>query len=389
MKKTATTQISNEDLSKNLAEAFASNPYLTDDIFAGIGYDLDDIYNQTLEIVNASKCQRRIEANAQSEKLIRDLRSRMLVSPSFEVHQPKDLLLTSLSRGGATAFAHAFHRKFEGMNESDKNSVLNDEALLTEWEDHYSPTKPPELSNPEDLISYFGITDPKDIDLRAIAFECNVLIEEKQIDGAVGRLVCRDLTGLISVNSNTTEIGRKRFTIAHELGHFMMHRSQALTVCKNPFREKNPLESEANKFAASLLMPRNLFRARCDANLFNCNILSELAHAFDASLTATALQYSEIGPVPIAVIFSKAGKICWSKISEGLPLTQIKRSHKIPEKSVAASCYNRGMSPNGPTVIHSNVWFDDSQSSQTRIFEDCVYMPSYESVLSIIWMHNG
>ena len=377
MKDTTNIQVSEDKLNRNLADFFSSDPELAQAIISDAGYNIDEIVSKTLKIIDEAKRNRRLDIKAQSDQLLRSLYSGLS-------------LIASLSRGESTKFTPAFHRNFEGMNESDKNSMLNDEALLSEWESHYSPTKPPDLSNPEDLINFFAVTSPKDIDLQAIAFECNVLIEEKQIDGAEGRLVCRDLTGLITIDSKITERTRKRFTVAHELGHFMMHRSNALSVCKNLFNARTNSESEANKFGANLLMPRNLFRARCEPNLFSCNLLKDLANTFDTSLTATALQYSEIGPVPIAVVYSKAGKISWPpKISEGFPLKNIQKSGKIPEASVAASCYNRGTNPQGPSALDSSVWFSDSQSSPKRIFEDCVYMPNYESVLSIIWMHNG
>lgn len=60
---------------------------------------------------------------------------------------------------------------------------------------------------------------------------------------------------------------RRRFTIGHELGHWCMHRQAPSIYChstavdppaqvKRPRR--SPAESEADNFAAAMLMPRNL-----------------------------------------------------------------------------------------------------------------------------------
>ncbi|MDP9187935.1 MAG: ImmA/IrrE family metallo-endopeptidase, partial [Actinomycetota bacterium] len=67
---------------------------------------------------------------------------------------------------------------------------------------------------------------------------------------------------------------RRRFTIAHEVGHWCMHRTDGAVWCRsqvvNP-RERDgdraekaspPEEREANEFAAALLMPADLLRRR-------------------------------------------------------------------------------------------------------------------------------
>ena len=66
----------------------------------------------------------------------------------------------------------------------------------------------------------------------------------------------------IMINSSTENIGRKNFTIAHELGHFfLLHQlKQNSFYCsdKSIVEEgtyKDPIEQEANYFASCLLMP--------------------------------------------------------------------------------------------------------------------------------------
>ena len=74
---------------------------------------------------------------------------------------------------------------------------------------------------------------------------------------------------------------RRRFTAAHELGHFMLHRARLeenpsmSVLSRSPISEEtDPIEIEANKFAAALLMPEKIlskFRAlptRVLENLF-------------------------------------------------------------------------------------------------------------------------
>lgn len=64
----------------------------------------------------------------------------------------------------------------------------------------------------------------------------------------------------IRINRHET-IERQRFTLAHELGHFLLHRDLIGDGLSDDalYRSKlsNSVEYEANRFAADLLMPRN------------------------------------------------------------------------------------------------------------------------------------
>jgi IrrE N-terminal-like domain len=65
---------------------------------------------------------------------------------------------------------------------------------------------------------------------------------------------------------------RRRFTIGHELGHWCMHRAEGAVWCRSSVvdpphgpdqparRAYPPEESEANEFAAAILMPAHLVR---------------------------------------------------------------------------------------------------------------------------------
>ena len=80
---------------------------------------------------------------------------------------------------------------------------------------------------------------------------------------------------------------RKRFTIAHELGHWILHRAgQQALFCRHGSVEEAdrpelpPAEVEANAFAAALLMPADLVREHHEA----CSgDLEQLCLIFDSS----------------------------------------------------------------------------------------------------------
>jgi hypothetical protein len=71
-------------------------------------------------------------------------------------------------------------------------------------------------------------------------------------------------------NDRNNPIGRQRFTAAHELGHAVLHRddmpeqflADTHQMLTDPDARLNPKEREANEFAAVLLMPEEICRAR-------------------------------------------------------------------------------------------------------------------------------
>ena len=77
-----------------------------------------------------------------------------------------------------------------------------------------------------------------------------------------------DGSGVIGVNSSHS-VTRQRFTIAHEIGHFLLHTDEDVHIDeKRPIGRRDDLsgqavdacEIEANQFAAELLMPESLVR---------------------------------------------------------------------------------------------------------------------------------
>lgn len=83
-----------------------------------------------------------------------------------------------------------------------------------------------------------------------------------------GALIRDDSSAVIAVN-NAQHENRQRFTIAHELGHYLLHKGTKLHFDEDfsvNFRNSlssdatDRLEIEANQFAAELLMPSHFIR---------------------------------------------------------------------------------------------------------------------------------
>ena len=89
---------------------------------------------------------------------------------------------------------------------------------------------------------------------------------------------------------------RKRFTIAHELGHFILHRAtQSSFNCdkESVYSGTDALkliEREADDFAGNLLMPGTILRDRLDGKRIDFYLLSALATEFGVSLESMCIR---------------------------------------------------------------------------------------------------
>jgi hypothetical protein len=93
---------------------------------------------------------------------------------------------------------------------------------------------------------------------------------------------------------------RIRFTIAHELGHLILHRAQQISVecdkggvTSGQFDDRN-IEREANEFASNLLMPIDVLRRLLgDQRKVTLHLLSDIARIFQVSFEALCLRFIE------------------------------------------------------------------------------------------------
>ncbi|ASY75467.1 ImmA/IrrE family metallo-endopeptidase [Pectobacterium polaris] len=88
---------------------------------------------------------------------------------------------------------------------------------------------------------------------------------------------------------------RQRFTIAHEIGHFIRHAVQMDLFVDTVFfrnEESNKMEVEANKFAAELLMPEKEFTRYIETESRN---VSDIANYFQVSSMAVRIRAQQLG----------------------------------------------------------------------------------------------
>ncbi|HEO1804982.1 TPA: ImmA/IrrE family metallo-endopeptidase [Acinetobacter baumannii] len=105
------------------------------------------------------------------------------------------------------------------------------------------------------------------IDIESIILGLGVRIREDSSlnNGIIGKITFEGEVPVISINpKENTYNSRRRFTLAHELGHYVLHSKESkrefIDMSETMFRSEgsNDFEVEANHFAASILMPEGI-----------------------------------------------------------------------------------------------------------------------------------
>ena len=132
-------------------------------------------------------------------------------------------------------------------------------------------------------------TDPRNVRIDVYKLAERIGIEVKKStfsDEIFGLLVKKDNNPVIGVNCKHHP-HRQRFTVAHELGHYILHGGETIhyDVGGEPLYFKSDSiyyadEREANRFADELLMPEHLVSRCIDAGMCTVETLSEI---FDVS----------------------------------------------------------------------------------------------------------
>jgi hypothetical protein len=238
------------------------------------------------------------------------------------------------------------------------------------------------------LIDRFGIYEPDHIRMPEIAYSIGVSIVEGPLPGASARLIRIGEYGTIRIPNTETNESRKRFSIAHELGHFVLKHGHSLEmVCNDEDMmnwNKKDEETEANFFAAELILPEKLIRHRCDVKNVNFTPIRKIAEDFHASLTATAIRFVRFCPEPCALICSQSSYIKWFyKSPEWWPYIQTKR--KLDSRTVAMDFFIGKEMINEPIGIEADAWLDNTRGLN-EIIEHSIALDYYKFVLTILWI---
>ena len=223
----------------------------------------------------------------------------------------------------------------------------------------------------EALLRSLGIMRPGDIDVEAIAWSVGAKVREGILESCEARIIGYRDRAIITVRSGG-DPRRKRFSIAHELGHWTQHRGHS-SICRaneigNP-SSANQTERQADRFAADLLMPRYLLEGSLAAHSRpSLEAIDAIGAQYTTSRLATALRCVDVARWPVMVICHGPGGRRWFKRSEAIPERWFPRNDLDPS-SPAMTVLFGNIDRSRPQIVAADLWFDRRDAARFRVTE--------------------
>lgn len=243
------------------------------------------------------------------------------------------------------------------------------------------------LSDAERLLLELGITEPYEIDLEAIALYVGARVRYRPLEGSEARITGFGDQAIITVKADSHS-RRKRFSIAHELGHWHYHRGQCL-VCRGeetrPSDAQNSPERIADRFAADLLMPAYLFGSlACQHVELTFKMVTALAEAFKTSHTATAIRLVESDHSPALLVCHGPDGRKWFIRSPSVPRRWFPKDRLDANSFTFGVLFGNDADMPKPHAIGAATWFDRWDAARFEIYEQAFRTRPNETLTFIL-----
>lgn len=251
------------------------------------------------------------------------------------------------------------------------------------------------------------------IDPRWIASKLGIVIWERELpitcDGCLMRV--ENVWGIL-INARIRSETRRNFTIAHEIGHYMLERDtvescslderfNAVMMEQNVESEKGKayLQSErrANQFAVELLMPSPIFSVDSSSHSqVGLLAIAELATQYGTSLTSTAIHYTRLSKDICAIVFSEEGVIRYFAYSDGFRKNKncyLVSGQPLHPKALASRFTDQPYPYEFKGEVALNYWCrpeqrrtpeDHSKNVDNKFFEHSRRIPSTKQVMTFL-----
>jgi hypothetical protein len=239
----------------------------------------------------------------------------------------------------------------------------------------------------EKLLQELGIDSAKDIDVEAIAWDAGAEVRFAPLDSCEARIIGYGDRAIITVESGGIW-QRRRFSVAHELGHWKYHRGRSF-VCRsddigNQRRGPTDPERVADAYAADLLLPGFLFTPmakQCGKATFDA--VDQIRTEFQTSRTATALRMVDYGPEPALLVCHGPNGRRWFKRGPAIPDRWFPRD-EIDADSDALEVLHGTKDRTTRSLIGADAWFDRREAERYEVYEQTVRMSTGDALSLVV-----
>lgn len=242
----------------------------------------------------------------------------------------------------------------------------------------------------EYILSILDIQKKEEIDIDLISNFFEICVVKRNLTGCSAKLTCSKRNACITISNSEQYEPRIRFSIAHELGHFFLHKNEKtyFSCSENDMLQwgNRNIECEANIFASNILMPEAIFKKHILNKTPSINLIVTTSNEFATSLTATLIRYVECSFEPLALIYAKDNKISWSKRNKDFTYFLKRSGSSVHDHSYAIDCFQKRKS-NFEGKVPAYAWIDDYKvDGDSLIHEMAFYSPALNATQSLLWV---
>lgn len=240
----------------------------------------------------------------------------------------------------------------------------------------------------ERMLLALGIERPGQIDLEAIAWDHGAAVNYRPLDRCEAMIIGSQRRAVITVNSRAIP-ARRRFSLAHEIGHWHHHRGRILYCgpgdIGNPAHGPLDPETQADQFASDLLLPNFMFAPRVmKMKRLALASLREIADEFDVSLTAALLKLVDFDRFPIVVVCHSKLRRRWFRSAPTIPRWWFPKDD-LDQESIAFEMLHGGSAEiSHARKIGAEAWFEFRGADRYEVQEQAFLLPNDEVLALLI-----
>lgn len=239
------------------------------------------------------------------------------------------------------------------------------------------------MNNPikivNELIHEYNLNLEEAIDIEDLINKMHIRLVTKELgEGVLGASKVEGLKRLIVISSRVYNEEQKRFTLAHELGHILIHRGthyyskrDFYMICTGKQKE-----DEADRFAVELLLPSKVIENMIKENDVNFQLIKQIAQRYKTSLTSTAIRVTELTKENLILLYHKNNIIKWWHKSDGeiffneryerIDLARIEQEKDIPSRN-----------------IELNLWLPENEDLYS-CYEETIYFNKLNEYMTLV-----
>ena len=262
-----------------------------------------------------------------------------------------------------------------------------------------------DVGSPEGLVRQILKLEPDlpiPVPIEELAHQLDIdEIIDLSTDGYEGGLITDETrsSGTILVSKSAMR-GRRRFTVGHELGHFLIPTHKPVQngkfLCSRDDRRQwstkdvstyARMEAEANRFSALILMPPPKMRAMMerfrDPDLGH---ILDVARHFDVSREPAARAYAEYNDQAVAIAVIKDGRVLRIYRNTKFPRICVNNGDVVPAKSLFHLQSARGSNPTGLHENGAELWIDSDRGERLPALYEQVFIQQEGFALLLLWI---